>query len=1135
MTLKKILSALLSGLLLFHTAAIMPVFADEIPSTYKYIDTCYSPDLDLYVAIAKDFTTKTNPAQVFVSDDVENWRMVRKFQDATHNANPENRQTIVWWEAEQKFVMSVNNKIFYSSDGDTWTQATNSAMANSNTTVETNGQQLVLSSGSSLKIFNSLDDEPQIYKIDSGAYGKTVGLTPDEPMRYAVTDQWKTWQFDAEGAPLAQASNMTATPLDMVYVPNFGGWIVVNNTAVLRVLNRDAVRYTNFTAMQLSDGTTNTEKFTAVALSTDHIAVGTANGKILIARNVPEALTVDVPWVIAQPGGETENTEQIRSISAVKDGMFLAVSDTKKFMVVQDGDEWKYYDTSSGDMVLENTRFEIPETDTFTTVLEPIHYDYKGSISADEITSFEPISQLPDGVASEPVGNSAAQLSIDSSVVGGHEITYRATTAMGKTRDFTITIVDEDHITVEGQSEMAIPLSGEEDETYTYTASVIGTDGKEMSRKAIISMESMPEGIEFDSDSHIFTVPETAEPGEIKMAAYSQTRPENKTEKTILVSKRQPKKIELVEPEKDLFIPDSGAKKFAYTAKLYDQIGKEMPKAKIVWSMEPKQPQTLEGVTMKADTGELSVLSSVVQGELTIRAAAAEDETVFAEQEVSLNYTDLRMAKEDLSEIKLDPTQAVTGNLDLLTQGTFESTFRWRSSNESLIKADGTVTRPSREDQKVTLTVTVSKNTSLVEKKYDLTVKKADNLCTNGDLSDGTANGWKPKNETELSIVSEEGKNLLKVAGEGAYQVIPMTNDSSYGFIANVKADKGSVITLRSEKGGNIATLTADGNSQVLKANYDYRKQKDQFEDQIYLECNGDLYIEQLTVYEITLELTAVTDAVNKAAYSKSTSDINAAKQLLNTFYDLPIRDELLTKLNKIKPSSSNNNNGGGGGGGGGGSTSPSNIKSNNDLIPITPNQDPGKAEDELDTYLLHFKDMKTHWARNEVEAMAELGIVNGNEQGDFNPNDNVSRAEFAAMVTRTMGLEPTAYENSFFDVIDEDWYSGYVQTVRSNDYMNGYDGLFNPHNAITREEIAKVIVAAYNSKSNTKMQTGRSLYFNDIDEVSYWAYDYIAEAAEQGFVNGVTEELFAPKQYASRAQAVVMLKRVYDKLHPAE
>ena len=66
-------------------------------------------------------------------------------------------------------------------------------------------------------------------------------------------------------------------------------------------------------------------------------------------------------------------------------------------------------------------------------------------------------------------------------------------------------------------------------------------------------------------------------------------------------------------------------------------------------------------------------------------------------------------------------------------------------------------------------------------------------------------------------------------------------------------------------------------------------------------------------------------------------------------------------------------------------------------------------------------------------------------------------------------------------------------------------------------------------------MQTGRSLYFNDIAEVSYWAYDYIAEAAEQGFVNGVTEELFAPKQYASRAQAVVMLKRVYDKLHPAE
>ena len=96
---------------------------------------------------------------------------------------------------------------------------------------------------------------------------------------------------------------------------------------------------------------------------------------------------------------------------------------------------------------------------------------------------------------------------------------------------------------------------------------------------------------------------------------------------------------------------------------------------------------------------------------------------------------------------------------------------------------------------------------------------------------------------------------------------------------------------------------------------------------------------------------------------------------------------------------------------------------------------------------------------------------------------------------------------------------------------MNGYNGLFNPYRKI--EEIAKVVVSAYNSKSGKQLET-ESAYFNDIDSISYWAYDYIAEAQELGFVNGVTDELFAPKNSATRAEAAVMLRRMYDKLNNA-
>ena len=89
------------------------------------------------------------------------------------------------------------------------------------------------------------------------------------------------------------------------------------------------------------------------------------------------------------------------------------------------------------------------------------------NIPDDNIEKFELVSDLPDGVISESVSDSSAQLVIDSKTVGGHEIKYRATTEKGKTKDFTVTVVDEDHIEIDGNDKMAIPLDGEDNEQYT--------------------------------------------------------------------------------------------------------------------------------------------------------------------------------------------------------------------------------------------------------------------------------------------------------------------------------------------------------------------------------------------------------------------------------------------------------------------------------------------------------------------------------------------------------------------------------------------------------------------------------------------------------------------------------------------
>ena len=74
--------------------------------------------------------------------------------------------------------------------------------------------------------------------------------------------------------------------------------------------------------------------------------------------------------------------------------------------------------------------------------------------------------------------------------------------------------------------------------------------------------------------------------------------------------------------------------------------------------------------------------------------------------------------------------------------------------------------------------------------KYELVVKKADNLCINGDLTEDTVQGWFPKDNTVLSIIKDNEENVLNSSGTGVYQVLTLTNDSSYGLWQKLKLQR---------------------------------------------------------------------------------------------------------------------------------------------------------------------------------------------------------------------------------------------------------------------------------------------------------------------------------------------------------
>lgn len=172
-----------------------------------------------------------------------------------------------------------------------------------------------------------------------------------------------------------------------------------------------------------------------------------------------------------------------------------------------------------------------------------------------------------------------------------------------------------------------------------------------------------------------------------------------------------------------------------------------------------------------------------------------------------------------------------------------------------------------------------------------------------------------------------------------------------------------------------------------------------------------------------------------------------------------------------------------------------------------------------------------SHWANAAIKSLAAKHIVSGINEKQFAPQANVTRAEFAAMLIRALGVkaEGTA---SYSDVEAGKWYSAYVATASKLGIIKGRsNSAFAPNETISREEMAVMIMRAYEvRKGAAAASAAEETTFTDSSQISKWAEASVAAAAKLGLVQGRANETFAPKGKMTRAESAQVIYKLLGK-----
>lgn len=149
-----------------------------------------------------------------------------------------------------------------------------------------------------------------------------------------------------------------------------------------------------------------------------------------------------------------------------------------------------------------------------------------------------------------------------------------------------------------------------------------------------------------------------------------------------------------------------------------------------------------------------------------------------------------------------------------------------------------------------------------------------------------------------------------------------------------------------------------------------------------------------------------------------------------------------------------------------------------------------------------------SHECLTAAEALASRGILTGYEDGSFRPDNSLTRAEFAAIIVRALGLTSGGKSSGFVDVPNDAWYAEYVAAAVRYGLIEGVgSNRYDPDGRITREAAAVVVARAaklcgFDTTRDSVAIRNTLSPFADYIKSSSWARESLAFCCDEGILD---------------------------------